>query len=181
MFYLHLETHSIAIFHILNAVHLTGELPLIHEIVPENIPLPFSCPNCITALIWKVIVLEHYRTLVLPPMSSCWAVGYLILSRLCSTKQAMTTLLTTWGSCCSGLWKILKWDVRHSQPQFFPTWSYIWRPSPSSPYCGWSMASLARAWGGRRRPREGKSSPLVHQSPEIHCQGIRCCHPLFVP
>ena len=27
--------------------------------------------------------------------------------------------------------------------------------------------------------REGKSSPLVHQSPEFHCQGSRCCRPLF--
>ena len=33
MFYLHLESHSITIFHILTAVHLTGDLPLIHEIV----------------------------------------------------------------------------------------------------------------------------------------------------
>ena len=65
MFYL--QSHSITIFHILTAVHLTGDLPLIHEIVPENIPLPFSCPNCVTAIIWNVIALEHYR--MLPPQS----------------------------------------------------------------------------------------------------------------
>ena len=66
MFYLHLESHSITIFHILTAVHLIGGLPLIHEIVPENIPVPFSCPNCITAIIWNVIALENYCTLALP-------------------------------------------------------------------------------------------------------------------
>ena len=55
MFYEHLESHSITISHILNAVHFTGDLPLSHKIVPENIPLPFSCPNCITAIIQNVI------------------------------------------------------------------------------------------------------------------------------
>ena len=113
-----------------------------------------------------------------PSKSSCSAVGYLILRPW----QAMTTLLTTRGSCCSGLWKILSETSasrRHSRPQFFPAWSYSWRPSPKSPYCGWSRASLAKAWGGRRRPRGWKTSPLVHQSQDIHCQGSRCYHPLF--
>ena len=59
LFYLHLEFHSITIFYILPAAHLTGYLLLIHGIVPENISLPFSCPNCVTAIIWNVIALEH--------------------------------------------------------------------------------------------------------------------------
>ena len=40
------------------------------------------------------------------------ACRYLILSRLCSTRQAMTSLVTNGGSYCISLWKILKRDVR---------------------------------------------------------------------
>ena len=65
MSYLHLQSHIITLFHILMAVQWAGEL-LTHEIVPENIPLPFSCPNCVTALIWNVIALEYYHRLALP-------------------------------------------------------------------------------------------------------------------
>ena len=52
------------------------------------------------------------------------AYRYLILRRLCRTKQAMITMVTTGGFCCIGLWKILKRDVRI--PKAFSTTLLPW-------------------------------------------------------
>ena len=49
---------------ILNSAHLPGTCPSL--IVPENIPLSFSCLRLVAAIIWNVIALEHYRRLALP-------------------------------------------------------------------------------------------------------------------
>ena len=119
MSYLHLQSHIITLFHILTGVHWTGVLPLIHEIVPENITLLLTAPIALQPSYGMSLPLSSTVRWPAPRKSSCSAVGYLILSRLCSTGQAMTNLLTTWGSCCSGLWKIVKRDV--SIPKAFST------------------------------------------------------------
>ena len=75
LLYLHLKSHSITIFLIFNSVYLPGDLPLIHEIVPENIPLSLSYRHWVAAIIWNVIVFEHYQRLALSPKISLLTCG----------------------------------------------------------------------------------------------------------